>query len=95
VEERLLIDDRADGCWVTFAADAAGRRVLIGRGAFSKVGMLARLPASCHGCAAPLQACRVSDGSAAAPHHAYANASAGSLSQSHFCSPLDSSASTP
>ena len=46
-EERLFIDDGADGCWVTFAADAAaGRRVLIGRGAFSKVGSLSKLPAS-------------------------------------------------
>ena len=42
VEERLFIEDGADGCWVTFAADAAGRRVLIGRGAFSKVSVLQR-----------------------------------------------------
>jgi hypothetical protein len=44
-EERLYIDDGAGGCCVTFAADAAGRRVLIGRGAFSKVGVPAQTPA--------------------------------------------------
>ena len=44
-EERLFIEDDADGCWVTFDADSAGNRVLIGRGAFSKVGTPATLPA--------------------------------------------------
>lgn len=35
--QHLFIEDGADGCWVTFAADAAGQRVPIGRGANSKV----------------------------------------------------------
>lgn len=33
----LFIEDGADGCWVTFAEDIAGKRVPIGQGAFSKV----------------------------------------------------------
>jgi hypothetical protein len=36
-ERHLFIEDGAGGCWVTFAADVAGKCVLIGRGAFSKV----------------------------------------------------------
>lgn len=39
----LFIEDGADGCWVTFATDADDKRVLIGHGAFSKVGLPSRL----------------------------------------------------
>ena len=39
-ERRMFIVDGAEGCWVTFAADAAGNCVPIGRGAFSKVWLM-------------------------------------------------------
>ena len=46
-ERRLFIEDGADGCWVTFTADAAGNCMPIGRGAFSMVWHAIDTPSCC------------------------------------------------